>query len=63
MIAREGRSGRRSFDDPALNLGAGMRIRLGKRWSLRQDARAQLVMRDGEVYSVGLFTIQAGRGF
>ena len=63
LIAREGRSGSRSFNDPALSLGAGMRIRLGRSWSVRQDARVQRVMRSGEVYTVGLFTIQLGHRF
>lgn len=62
-IARDGRSGRLSFNDPALNLGAGVRIRLGSHWSVRQDARFQLVIRGGDTYGVGLFTLQLGRGF
>ena len=56
LIAREGRS----FNDPALGLGIGARFRLGARWSLRQDARTQLVIRNGEVYPVWAFTIQFG---
>ena len=63
LIAREGRSGRGSFNDPALSAGAGVRIRLGRSWSARQDARAQLLMRRGEVYTVWVFTIHVGRGF
>ena len=63
LIAREGRGGRGSFNDPALSVGAGVRIRLGRGWSARQDARAQLLMRRGEVYTVWVFTIHVGRGF
>lgn len=62
-IAREGRTGSLSFNDPALSVGAGVRIRLGRGWSARQDARAQLLMRSGEVYAVWVFTIHLGRGF
>jgi hypothetical protein len=62
-IALRGRNGVLAFNDPAVSLGAGMRVRLGRRWSMRQDARAQLVMRNGQVYALGVFTIQVGRGF
>lgn len=62
-IAQRGRTGVLTFGDPALSLGAGMRVRLGRAWSMRQDARAQLVMRGGAFYALGVFTIQVGRGF
>jgi len=62
LIARDGRSGRPGFDDPALVGGAGVRIHLGKSWSAREDARVQLLLRDGEPYPVWSFTIQFGRG-
>ena len=62
-IARRGRTGVLTFADPAVGLGAGMRIRLGRSWSMRQDARAQLVVRNGGVYALGVFTVQVGRGF
>jgi hypothetical protein len=63
LIAAEGRNGSRSFNDPAVSIGVGVRIRLGRSWSARQDARAQLLMRSGEVYPVWVFTIHLGRGF
>jgi hypothetical protein len=63
VIAREGSSGSRSFNDPALSVGAGVRIRLSRSWSARQDVRARLLMRSGEVYTVWVFTIDLGRGF
>jgi len=62
-IARGGRTGGLTLNDPAVALGAGMKVRLGRSWSMRQDARAQLVMRNGEVYALGVFTVQIGRGF
>ena len=63
LIAAEGRNGSQSFNDPAVSIGVGVRIRLGRSWSARQDARAQLLMRSGEVYPVWVFTIHLGRGF
>ncbi len=63
LIAAEGRNGSRSFNDPAVSIGVGVRIRLGRSWSARQDARAQLLMRSGEFYPVWVFTIHLGRGF
>lgn len=62
-LASDGRREALSFNDPALALGAGVRTRLGRAWSLRQDMRAQLVARNGHVYAVGIFTLQLGHGF
>jgi hypothetical protein len=63
LIAGERRNGSRSFNDTAVSIGAGVRIRFGRSWSARQDARAQLLVRSGEVYPVWVFTIHLGRGF
>lgn len=63
LIAQEGRSGSRSFNDPALSVGAGVRIRVGRSWSARQDARALLLIRSGRVYPVWVLTIHLGRGY
>lgn len=60
-IARDGRNGVESFTDPALGVGAGVRIRLGRAWAMRQDARALVVLSDGRSYTVGTFTVQLGR--
>lgn len=60
-IARNGLNGVESFTDPALGVGAGVRIRLGGSWSMRQDARALVVMSEGRSYTVGMFTVQLGR--
>jgi hypothetical protein len=60
-IARDGRNGIQTFTDPALAVGAGVRIRLGRAWSMRQDARALVVMSDGRYYTAGMFTLQVGR--
>ena len=61
-IAREGRTNV-SFSDPTLTIGAGIWVRLGRSWSIRQDARAQVIVRSGTAYTVGVFTLQVGRGF
>ena len=55
--------GRESFNDPALNIGAGLRIDLGSRLFLRPDARALVVARDGDTHTVGVFTVNFGYGF
>jgi hypothetical protein len=63
LIARDGRTGRASFSDPALTLGAGVRVRLGRSWLAGQDARALLIMRSGSVYTLWTVTIHLGRSF
>lgn len=60
-IARGGRTGVQSFTDPALGVGAGIRIRIARGWSMRQDARVEVVMRNGASYPLGVFTVQVGR--
>ena len=63
LIAREGRAGRASFSDPAVTLGAGVRIRLGRSWLAGQDARALLVLRSGSAYTLWVVTVHFGRAF
>jgi hypothetical protein len=60
-IERDGRNGIQTFTDPAFAVGAGVRIRLGRAWAMRQDARALVVTSDGRFYTVGMFTVQVGR--
>lgn len=55
--------GRESFNDPAIGVGAGMRINLGSRVFLRPDARALMVTADGDRHTVGVFTVNVGYGF
>lgn len=55
--------GRESFNDPALNVGAGLRIDLGSRLFLRPDVRALVVTADGDTHTVGIFTVNFGYGF
>jgi hypothetical protein len=55
--------GDRSFTDPAISLGGGIRIDLGSRLYLRPDARALVVTSDGDTRTVGLFTVNLGYRF
>ncbi len=56
-------SGGRSFTDPAISLGAGIRIDLGSRLDLRPDARALLVVSGGDTSTVGVFSVSFGYRF
>lgn len=55
--------GHRSFTDPAVSVGAGLRIDLGSRLVLRPDGRALVVLADGDSRTVGVFTVNIGYGF
>ena len=55
--------GRRSFTDPAVSLGAGLRIDLGSHLDLRPDGRALVVTSGGDTYTVGVFTVNLGYRF
>jgi len=56
-------SGRRSFTDPVVSLGGGIRIDLGSRLYLRPDLRALVVVSGGETDTSGLFTVNLGYRF
>lgn len=61
---QEGRAyGHRSFTDPAVSVGGGIKVDLGSRLSLRPDARALVVASGGDTYTVGLFTVNFGYRF
>jgi len=49
--------------DPALSLGAGVRLDLGPRFYARPDARLMMVMGDGRNQTFGLFTLNIGWRF
>jgi len=59
----DGRWETRSFTDPMLSLGGGARIDLGRRFFLRPDARALVVLGDGETSTVGVFNLGIGIRF
>lgn len=55
--------GHRSFSDPAISLGGGIRVDVGSKLFLRPDARALVVVSNGDSYTVGVFTLNLGYGF
>lgn len=55
--------GDRSFTDPAISLGGGIRIDVGSRLFLRPDARALVVTSSGDTNTVGVFTVNLGYRF
>lgn len=55
--------GDRSFTDPAISLGGGIRIDVGARLYLRPDARALVVTSGEETSTVGIFTVNLGYRF
>jgi len=55
--------GDRSFTDPAISLGGGIRIDVGSRLYLRPDARALVVTSSGRTNTVGVFTVNLGYRF
>jgi hypothetical protein len=61
--AQEPYDGQRSFTDPVVSLGGGLRIDLGSRLYLRPDARALVVVSSDETNTFGLFTVNFGYRF
>jgi hypothetical protein len=61
--AREPYDGQRSFTDPVVSLGGGIRIDMGSRLYLRPDLRALMVVSGGETSTSGLFTVNLGYRF
>ena len=59
----DGRWTTRSFTDPMVSVGGGVRIDLGRRFFLRPDARALVVFGDGETHTVGMLNIGVGIKF
>lgn len=55
--------GSRTFTDPAVTVGGGIKVDLGSHLSLRPDIRALVVMSGGDSYTVGLFTLNFGYRF
>ena len=63
MGQRASRFGNETFTDPALSLGGGVRIDIGSKLFLRPDARALVIVSNGDSYTVGLFTVNLGYRF
>ena len=58
-----GNWGTRTFTDPALTVGGGVRLDLGSHLSVRPDARALVVIGGGDTYTVGMFSFNIGYRF
>jgi hypothetical protein len=55
--------GQRSFTDPVVSIGGGIRIDLGSQLYLRPDVRALMVVSGGETSTSSLFTVNFGYRF
>ncbi len=62
-VPQGGMWGTRAFTDPALTLGGGVRLDLSRHLSVRPDARALVVVADGETSTVALFSFNIGYRF
>ncbi len=62
-VPANGRWGRRSFTDPAISLGGGVRLDVSNKVYVRPDARALLVVGGGDTYTVGSLSVSLGYRF
>jgi hypothetical protein len=53
----------RSFIDPAVSVGGGVRFNVSERFVVRPDARALVVFAGGETHTIGVFGMQLGYRF
>jgi opacity protein-like surface antigen len=53
----------RSFTDPAVSVGGGVRFNVHERLMVRPEARALVVFADGDTHTVGVFRVQLGYRF
>ncbi len=62
-VPANGRWGMRSFADPALSVGGGIKLDLSSRLYVRPDARALIVIANRDTYTVGVMSIGLGFKF
>jgi hypothetical protein len=62
-VPADGRWGMRSFTDPALVIGGGVRLGLTPHLSLRPDVRAITVFGGGHMNTLGAFSLNLGYRF
>jgi hypothetical protein len=62
-VPQNGMWGMRSFTDPAMTFGGGVRLDLSRRLSVRPDARARVVFGGGESYTIGVFSFNVAYRF
>jgi hypothetical protein len=53
----------RSFTDPAVSFGGGLRFDVNERLMVRPDARALVVFADGDTHTLGVFGVHVGYRF
>jgi hypothetical protein len=53
----------RAFNDPALNIGGGLRFNVSERVMIRPDVRALVVLADGEAHTLGIFVVHVAYRF
>jgi hypothetical protein len=53
----------RSFVDPAMSFGGGLRFNVTERLMVRPDVRALVVFADGDTHTIGVFGVQLGYRF
>jgi hypothetical protein len=63
MVPDNGRWGWRSFTDPAISVGAGVRLAVSPRFYVRPDARVLVVIANRSSYTVGVLTVGVGYRF
>jgi opacity protein-like surface antigen len=63
QVPSDGRWGMRTFGDPALSVGGGVRMNVTERVFVRPEARALVAFADGRSLTTGLFTVGLGYRF
>ena len=63
QVPIDGQWSMHSFTDPALSLGGGLRLDVSPRVYVRPDARALVVIANGDTYTVGVFSLGLGYRF
>lgn len=53
----------RSFTDPAMNIGGGLRLNVNEHLMVRPDIRALVVFANGDTHTLGVFNVQVGYRF
>lgn len=63
VVPMSGTWGTRTFTDPAVSVGGGVRFNLAPHLEVRPDARAIVVLDGGQSYTVGVFGVNLGYRF
>jgi hypothetical protein len=53
----------RSFTDPAVSIGGGLRVNVSERLRVRPDIRTLVVFADAKTHTIGVFGVQLGYRF